>query len=75
MEVKGIKKEITEFDVLNKIVKNESKDGEKAILEFVKNIEFSAFVKPISQIMDELIEPKKKLTRSLKTVSVYLRNG
>ena len=66
LEVKDIKKEIKEFDVMNKNVKNESKDGERAILEFVENIEFSADVKPISEIKDELIEPKKEIDKEFQ---------
>ena len=50
MEVKYIKKE---YDVKNINVKIESKDGEKAMLEFVKNIEFS--VKPKIEVKEELI--------------------
>ena len=50
LEVKYIKKE---YDVKNINVKIESKDGEKAMLEFVKNIEFS--VKPKIEVKEELI--------------------
>ena len=61
LAVKDIKKEIKEFDVKNINVKIESKDGEKTMLEFVKNIEFSDDVKPKIEVKVELIEPKKEM--------------
>ena len=61
LEVKDIKKEIKEFDVMNKNVKIESKDGEQAILEFVKIIEFYDDVKPKVEVEEEPIKPKKEM--------------